>query len=631
MMKQLKYFFNIAVAVALTACSNEDAPQVSPTEKEPLLVTASVDGSLPTATTRASGAEFAPGDVIVAYLQHVDGSDNVVDGFSKFFRFNPTGQTGTEYALSAVSGTDVPYWDDFSQSTADGLKDIRTTGHGVRSYYAYCLNGGTETNLSESDGTLTWTVKENQSEGDNLKQSDLLWSETQIKAEYKHESGGRGKITLPFTHAMSKVTIVVKAEDGFSTGALSSTKVTLKTMYKSATVNLPGQSLTAQAGTGDVIMCPTTSESGLQRTYEAIIVPGTKFTKDYVLAEISNADGNDYKVYVTDAMLENTAWGAQYDNVNGTKSGVNYSLTVIIKKQKIEVVAKLTDWTDVTSTGAEGEIQFTGDIATPEQTNTIDAGSFDLYWGTSAESLTSSTGWSYSGGKWTNSTPIYWENGTQAYYFRALAKYKSNTEIEAANMTTPYTVEQGDDSKDILWATTPAHTWNGSTIAEGDPVHPRTGAVPLSFRHALSKVTVKLKTSDDDDNKKVNLTGATVTITPIATTGTLKLDDGKIELPTGEMTGNLTGTVGEDKSISSLTIPQPISNNVKLQVKLSDGTTYSLQLNTCKNSSDISIRQWERGNHYTYEVTLNKEKISFVASLKECVNATGSGDATLDW
>lgn len=630
MMKQLKYYFNIAVAVALTACSNEDAPQVPPTEKEPLLVTASVDGSLPTATTRASGDDFAIGDEIVARLQHVYGeTPTVVEGseFTKQVTFTAGTETAGSYLLTASTGL---FWDDFSNSSSTD-KDIRTDGHGVRSYYAYCLNGGTATNLSESDGTLTWTVKGDQSEGDNLKQSDLLWSGTQLKATYKHESGGRGKITLPFTHAMSKVTIVVKAEDGFSTGALSSTKVTLKNMYKSATVNLPGQSLTAQAGTGDVIMCPTTSESGLQRTYEAIIVPGTKFTKDHVLAEISNADGNDYKVYVTDAMLENNAWGAQYDNVNGTKSGVNYSLTVIIKKQKIEVVAKLADWTDVTSTGAEGEIQFTGDIATPEQTNTIDAGSFDLYWGTSAESLTSSTGWSYSGGKWTNSTPIYWENGTQAYYFRALAKYKSNTEIEAANMTTPYTVEQGDDSKDILWATTPAHTWNGSAITEGDKVHPRTGAVPLSFRHALSKVTVKLKTSDDDDNKKVNLTGATVTITPIATTGTLKLDDGKIELPTGEANGQFTGTVNDDKSISSLTIPQSISNNVKLQVKLSDGTTYSLQLNTCKNSSDVPIIQWGRGNHYTYEVTLNKEKISFVAFLKEWVNETGSGDATLDW
>ena len=78
MMKQYKYFFKMVLAVALAACSSDEASQLLPTEKEPLIVTASVDGSLPTATTRASGNSFAAGDVIVAYLQHVDGSNGVV-------------------------------------------------------------------------------------------------------------------------------------------------------------------------------------------------------------------------------------------------------------------------------------------------------------------------------------------------------------------------------------------------------------------------------------------------------------------------------------------------------------------------------------------------------------------------
>lgn len=628
-MKQLKYFFNIAVAVALTACSNEDAPQVPPTEKEPLLVTASVDGSLPTATTRASGADFALGDKIVARLQHVYGeTPTVVDEFTKQVTFTVGTETAGSYLLTASTGL---FWDDFSNSSSTD-KDIRTDGHGVRSYYAYCMNGRSDVSLSdEATGTLTWTVQTDQSVEGNLQKSDLLWSKTQEKAVYKHTSGERGKIELPFKHAMSKVTIVVKANEGFGDNpfvgatAADNAQVTLQNMNSSAVVTLPAQDLTGSTP-NTVVMYP--SESGKTCTFEAIVAPGTVLTQDEVFAIIDKVEGNKYEVKISEAMLTN--WSSRLESSNTMKSGVNYKLEVTINKQKIDAVASLANWTDVTSTGAKGEIQFTGDITTPEHENTITAGSFDLYWGTNADLLTLSTGWSCSAGTWTNTPPIYWENGTQTYYFRALAKYKSNTEIEAANMTTPYTVEQGDDSKDILWATTPAHTWNGSAITEGDKIHPRTGAVPLSFRHALSKVTVKLLTSNDT-NEQVNLTNAEVTISSIATTGTLKLDDGKIELPTGEMTGNLTGTVGEDKSISSLAIPQPISNNVKLQVKLSDGTTYSLQLNTCKNSSDISIRQWERGNHYTYEVTLNKEKISFVAFLKEWVNETGSGDATLDW
>ena len=152
----------------------------------------------------------------------------------------------------------------------------------------------------------------------------------------------------------------------------------------------------------------------------------------------------------------------------------------------------------------------------------------------------------------------------------------------------------------------------------------------MSFRHALSKVTVKLLTSSDA-NEQVVLTNATVTISPIATTGTLKLENGTIELPTGEVNGQLSSTVNDEKSITSLTIPQKIGYNVKLQVKLSDNTTYSLQLNTCKNTSSEPIIAWAQGTHYTYEVTLNKEKISFVAYVKDWEPETGTGDATLDW
>ena len=625
MMKQYKYFFKMVLAVALAACSSDEAPQLLPTEKEPLIVTASVDGSLPTATTRASGNSFAAGDVIVAYLQHVDGSNGVVTGFSKSFKFNPTQNSDAtwNYKLTTPDGADVPYWDDFSNAA----NDIRTGGHGVRSYYAYCMNGGTAT-VDESAGTLTWTVLQDQSVDDNLQKSDLLWSGTQGKVTYQHAKESRKGLQLPFTHAMSKVTIVVTANEGFEAGNLKNTQVILKGMNTSATVNLPVKQLSNQANSYDITMCCTTSEvDALQRSYEAIIVPGTEFTSGNTLAVISDADGNNYNISVTAAMLENGAWGAQYDN-DGAKSGVNYKLEVTINKQKIEAVASLADWTDVESTGAKGEIQFTSDITTSEGTNTVTAGSFDLYWGTAVASLSQSTGWSYSDGKWTNATPIYWANGTEAYYFRALAKFETNTEIKAASMSSPYTVNQGGE--DILWATTPAHTWGSTSVAEGKPVHPRTGAVPLSFRHALSKVTVKLLTSSDA-NEQVVLTNATVTISPIATTGTLKLENGTIELPTGEVNGQLSSTVNDEKSITSLTIPQKIGDNVKLQVKLSDNTTYSLQLNTCKNTSSEPIIAWAQGTHYTYEVTLNKEKISFVAYVKDWEPETGTGDATLDW
>ena len=638
-MKQLKTYIGYALWLALAACSSDEAPIAPPAEKEPLMVTASVDGSLPTASTRAAGAVFATGDQIVAYLQHVKGESNeVVSGFSKTFTFTPSiPDSEGKYTLSAT--TSGPYWDDFSESTADGSKDIRSDGHGVRSFYAYCLNGGTATALDEATGVLSWTVQQDQSSAEALKKSDLLWSKTQDKVTYVHAKESREGLTLPFTHAMSKVSITVKAGEGYSDNVLDATVVKLNDMLTSASVNLPSSQITSATGQQDITMCgESASSDGKERTFHAIVMPGSKFTQGKVLAIIENVKGNDYEVKVTSNMLEQSAWGSQYDESTGAKSGVHYQLTVTINKQKIDVVATLTDWTSVLSE-AIGKILFTGDITNAGVTNSIttEGSTFGLYYKKDGESnYITSFGWTYNStaNAWSSTTPLYWENGTDAYYFRALAKWINDTQIESANLSDPYTASQGSD--DILWATTPAYTWNSTPIEKGGLIHPRTGPVPLCFEHALSKVTVKLLTSAED-KQKVNLKGATVTISPLYTQGKISIEDGSIDTSSETASNSLTYTMpttdaSEDKHFTSLTIPQQIGDGVKLQVTLSDNTTYSIRLKDCMiKGTETPITAWQRGNYYTYEITLNKEAISFVAYVKKWEETTGSGDATLDW
>lgn len=639
-MKQLKIYIGYTLWLALAACSSDEAPLAPPAEKEPLIVTASVDGSLPIASTRAAGNAFENGDQIVAYLQHVDASNQEVTGFSKSYTFTTpsTANSNGEYTLSGTLG---PFWDDFSESTADGSKDIRTEGHGVRSHYAYCVNKGTASNIDEANGTLMWTLPTGFT-AENLKSSDLLWSSTQEKVTYQHDKNGRPGLKLPFTHAMSKVSIIVKAGEGYSAtdNPLQSTQVKLQEMLTQATVALPTpQSISATNSTEITMYGEASVNNVTERTFHAIIMPGSKFTQDKVLAKIENVQGNDYEVKVTSDMLDASHWGAQYTENTGARSGVHYQLTVTINKQKIDVVATLADWTPVSSE-VKGRILFTGDITDAGVNNPItsDDSSFDLYYKKNGESTyVTSSGWTYTStaSAWINTTPLYWENGTDAYCFRALAKWKSDTEIESAGLSDPYTVSQGSD--DILWATTPQHTWNNGTtdqtIAKGDPVHPRTGPVPLCFEHALSKVTVKLLTSTDE-SQKVNLSNAKVTISPIATQGDLLLDNGSITLATSqsEEQKKLEATVNGEYQITSLTIPQQIDDGVKLQVTLSDNTTYSIRLKDCViKGTETPITAWQRGNHYTYDITLNKEAISFVASVKQWVDTSGSGNANLDW
>lgn len=168
-------------------------------------------------------------------------------------------------------------------------------------------------------------------------------------------------------------------------------------------------------------------------------------------------------------------------------------------------------------------------------------------------------------------------------------------------------------------------------------ISPRTGDVPLLFEHAMTKVTIKLSTAAEDA-AKVDLDGATLQLTHLAITGTLNKDKGTIapdattdyaytvtHTATGSAQYALTITNGE------IFIPQTITDDARLILTLKDGTTYSLQLNLCKDNSKNPIGAWAQGKHYIYDITVAKEAITFRAVVKKWVEAKGNGNANLDW
>ena len=71
-------------------------------------------------------------------------------------------------------------------------------------------------------------------------------------------------------------------------------------------------------------------------------------------------------------------------------------------------------------------------------------------------------------------------------------------------------------------------------------------------------------------------------------------------------------------------------NEAKLIIKLKDGTTYSLLLNTCKDK-DGAVKKWDSGKQYEYTISLQKEEIQFRVMVKEWTKDESSGKATLDW
>ncbi len=586
--------------------------------------------------TRAFDKTFESGDVLLAYIE----AGKLVDGtFTYEGQFHWAGNLtlgetvdnggipeGTGLITTSDKLSPTLYWDDFSSTDYD----LREDGRGIRLKYGYCFNGGTpSTDLVEGTGVLGWTASTNQTAG--IKPYDLLWAETQTRVKYahstSHEATDHGTLVLPYTHAMSKVTINVVADEGFKSNAFYNTQVSINNFNNIGTFTAPSQEIEATAK-ADIKMYknePTTVDEKPYCTFEAMTVPHTNLSIGNTIATITDVDGNDYIVPVTQGILD--AWQgklteSEEEIINGlaqakpltratidpgkgwiTEPGINYVLTITVKKTAITIRATIADWDEVKAYG-EGKINFTGDV-TEKGTiaEALQAKGFDVYKSSTNDAFsTKSTTVTYADSKWTYDPTIYWQNKDDNAYFRAISP--------AGNSSS--TLAQGTD---LMWGTS-----GNAAIA------PRTGDVALDFDHLMSKLCVNLETTTGA--AAVDLTGATIKITNLATTGTFSIVDGSVSAGTTAE----TMLSGKASGFTEYVVPQTIGNDARLIITLADGTTYSLQLNQCVvTGSEEHVTAWTSGKSYTYTIHLEKEKITFRALVKNWDNATGSGNATLEW
>ncbi len=666
MRKTLLYNIVGITSAILASCTDDvvdSNPFLNGKEKTPITISALLDANDASASTRAENKDFKTGDELIAYLRHVtwDGNTGARTSVSAdkapllvSFTKGSTDMTaysgsditpiGTGVALGMttdntkettdLTASPVLYWDDFSNSV-DADHDLRTSGHYLQSYYGYCYNGGTPTTaLVNETGVLGWTVSSEQNvvptgtDASNFQKSDLLWSAEQTPVPYAHvDAEGKknhGTLVLPYTHAMSKITIEIVLDEGFDVYADGENKdkatafvgkETTPTLYANrvTATTAPTYSHSTAVASGDdakiqMRLADDEVTAKKSRVYEAIIAP-TVMKYGNLLAQVT-VDGNKYDINLTDAVLTtvpdgaSAAWSselkaysiasstltknipvADYSTENGgiTLPGVNYRIKVTLKKQKIEVKAYITDWKDVTAS-IEGAIMFDTDVVNSSVASgtEVTSTSFDLWRSTTNTAATDydadsendgiqkASTYTYSSGKWVGDPVLYWQNGSTSYYFRALAKVE-----DPSNNPNVITSVSGDQSAsqglDLLWAQTSKHTGkdaNGNTIQEngadkvyeaGSAINPRTGDVPLTFEHAMSKISVILKNPDGvDDDAKVDLTGAKITVINLYDGGTINIKTGDIETLTSP--ADITPTPEDPRTIKD----QPVDANFKL-------------------------------------------------------------------
>ena len=862
MKNKLFYILGLSTAM-LSSCHDDDMADMflNGKEKTPLPVSVSLDtrGSV---QTRAADKSFAVDDELLVYIQHMNGTSSVdADMAPALVKFKVTSDAMTEVdantqetsnlelksILHEGAGTDLKqagqttlYWDDFSDNSIPD-KDLRTENHGLRPLYGYCYNGGNPTTaLSPTEGTLGWTVATDQTSG--IKTNDLLWAGTATTyATYNHDASSRMGLRIPYTHAMSKVTVVLVAGSGFVGDNLAGSAIALKNMNTVCKVNAANSSLgkeqITECGTPeDITMFKHDANGSITvagatkptRSFEAIVVPNKVWAKDNAIATITGMDGNTYNITATEGIIKQFLGKSTYDAADKVtlEPGKNYKLTITVDKQPQNIVAEITNWENIEATGV-GTIQFAADVVSHNMTTDNVQGSFDLWRSTATtpdhesfdedsnagNGVTKATTVTYSGGKWTNSPEIYWANGSQNYFFRALAKFvqvEEQKQIISNEDISSFDVTQGTD---IVWGTTSKHTGtytdtDGTSKTkdydEGTAINPRTGTVPMTFKHAMSKISVKLETFTGAD--AVNLDEAKISIANIYNGGTIDLYTGKIgdltattilpiegflhaddahegnklkeyvvvpqslitmkdgttarsgsvsfynaaelteiggeyydtstldqdfyteddantynkelidavsvnsdmsyteaqfkaltnseipedlfklfnfgctyeefvqkeekpfmtysnedyetiltiytkkgckhnersanaynaKLPGAKHTGDLKGYKLKPDNASKKANPGDLKINednpkIMMLITLADGTTYKLDMASCKDGNEDIVTAWERGKHYTYTISLQKEKISFRAMIKDWEEKKTSGNATLEW
>ena len=556
--------------------------------------------------------------------------------------------TSNKYSNVKFGNGEIRYWDDsFGRDTKLSVFAIAVPG---RTNLEKSLLKGEETwTGTESSNELTWRVStsQNPSTGsggvtDIVGNEDLVysnniqenserkvngvsrWDFTASPAGYPEFDGenfdnlkpgrmkfalkddaikdGPGKFdkgNLNFTHALCRVTLKVKLDEGFSAdnsdhpNTVSNAKL-IKMPFTGTFDVQTGMFNTDNTYTdtqiSDIDMATLTAESGIKAMYVGQVLPGYKINNNDETKNVLQFSVGDNTYYVTqmkvyDALTKATnSEQLVFDDATAKTNiimteGQNYVLTVTVSKTKIDnITATLTPFTDISGSYARNNAYLSFDFshyeggasqkfslyrAKHEYNDYITGNSYDSaydwekgYNGNMA-TLTAPTSPSTT---WT--TNWYFENNKTFYHFRTVGKTSENTNREIKTDDTEgeyFEVISGNSDGNYKW---------GAPMKEGvslqydkdnygfdyhkettNPVHHISAAIGatesnihITEVHALSHIRVKVLTTSGDD--KVTLYDESkpdenkmtkVRLTHIYKNGKMYMGNGLIK-PTGERT-----------------------------------------------------------------------------------------------
>ena len=649
-----KYFYALCMATALgtVGCSDDEVPgELDNSMKTPIQFSMTDEGG--SAITKAgfmTRAGFTDKTAIVMKMKSVH-KDNATD--VKYTVTNaeaganiPDMKYSTVTFANSASVINQRYWDDaHGRNSQLSIFAVAVPNQPTASEQL-TLKGGTTTpwfTETTEDLKIDWTVTNTGTIADHIDKEDLVYSNNiregssergvvkwdfttgsytkytgenfnttlvggtmqfQLKDDSKQDGPGKFDTGhLNFKHALSRVTLNIKADEGFDSADYADGKVKevhLNNVPYKGTFNVQDGTWTVTT-TGDVdLVKEAAPETNYNLKYTGQIVPEYVIQKGNENVNMLQFTINNNVYYVTDEMVHtalDVTGNASLLYKDGEnivmKPGKNYVLNITVNKTKIEkITATLADWLPVTGNHEQNNAYLKFENFFVEKGNPCDK--FDLYRiednskDPSTDGSHQEKNW-YSGyfkpeawatltkdpaGSNTWKTNWYFESNTHFYHFRTVnqgTKIKAGT--EATEPKDYFEIKTGTGANyDYHWGAP-------MTPKDGNPKYDLTNGykdfisyaigatestIKLQEFHMMSQVDIVLTTTDGPDKvslyDKKTKTGTTVKITKIFQNGMVEMGRGLVSTPT-------TGTTSEYPVPS----PETTSPEAYYKIQPSDG------------------------------------------------------------
>lgn len=533
---------------------------------------------------------------------------------------------------------------------------------------------------------LHWTLPTDQSDGTTITNNDLLTSNN-ITA------GGdgtlkfddvKGKTSTPptkpsdlleFTHAMTHITVELTAGTGFEasvgyTQFATTPSVTLLGFPYVGLVDIINKKTTATDKNFTVVRTPATGNincfaklnrtentSNHTATATALVYPGCAFDDATNVLRIM-ADGNEYLVTAKKLNDELRSLNTQGKITTGTtlQQGTNYVFQVTVNKTGVDVTATIKEWDEITAANEAPIINFDKCYG---QNGAAFTEAFSLYRSTNKmdgpyTNNADQAVITYENSRYVMTPQLYWPDHKTHYFFRAIwpqvgspkgpaaDKIKGKNSIEVYNEA--YKADQypsdlrigmprkADGTPDETCKKTGAgHGVEGicATDAPDGSTHDADGKIHLNFQYAMSQVSVKLKTNEEDVSSTNRVTFDEHTKVEILngyTAGALMLGDGS-----SDFTGNTPATYTMSKPAADdytnyldAIVPQRLTSpagDLKFRITVGDDAYETvlgikgIQVN--EGGVLKTIDAWKPGKKYVYTLTITKTGVTVAATIAD--------------